>query len=141
MENKVFLGGTCNGSPWRDAFVDSLQVDWFNPVVDDWNDEAYQRELHERENDAVVLYGITPMAEGFYSVAEVVDDSNKRPERTVLLIKETDGDKTFSAHHMKSLKTVAKMVEANGGAVFWEDGACADFINKKLSGAALKVAG
>lgn len=140
MQKKVFLGGTCNGSLWRDEFVKSLSVDWFNPVVEDWNDAAYQRELQEREQDEVLLYCVTPMAEGFYSVAEVVDDSNKRPDRTVLLVKEHDGDQAFTAHQMKSLKAVAKIVEANGGAVFWDDAACAAFVNKRLSGSQLKIA-
>jgi hypothetical protein len=138
---KVFLGGTCNGSLWRDDFIDFLNVDWFNPVVDNWNNAAYKRELQEREQDAVLLYCLTPLAEGYYSIAEVVDDSNKRPKRTVMLVKETDGGQAFTPHQLKSLKAVAKMVETNGGAVFWDAAACAAFINEKLSASQLEAAG
>jgi hypothetical protein len=32
---KVFLGGTCNGSAWRDAFIKDLQIDYFQPQGED----------------------------------------------------------------------------------------------------------
>ena len=41
---KVFLGGTCNKSKWRDELIDLLKIDYFNPVVDDWNEEAQKEE-------------------------------------------------------------------------------------------------
>ena len=33
---------------------------------------------------------------GVYSIAEVVDDSNKRPGKTILVILRDDGDKKFT---------------------------------------------
>ena len=39
----IFLGGTCNDSIWRDTLIphlDELGINWHNPVVDDWNEEA-----------------------------------------------------------------------------------------------------
>lgn len=47
---KVFLGGTCNNSTWRQNFVIHLsdEIDYFNPVVEDWNKEAQKKELYER---------------------------------------------------------------------------------------------
>lgn len=47
---KVFLGGTCNESDWRDSFIKKLKIDYFNPVVKDWNDEAYKEELKQKKN-------------------------------------------------------------------------------------------
>lgn len=38
---KVFLGGTCNESAWREELIQMLNVDYFNPVVDDWTEECY----------------------------------------------------------------------------------------------------
>ncbi len=35
INKKVFLGGTCNGSLWRDALIKKLNIDYFNPVVPD----------------------------------------------------------------------------------------------------------
>lgn len=30
---RVFLGGTCNESTWRDELIKKLKIDYFNPVV------------------------------------------------------------------------------------------------------------
>ena len=35
---KVFLGGTCNDSLWREELIKKLEIDYFNPVVDDWTE-------------------------------------------------------------------------------------------------------
>ena len=93
---RVFLGGTCNESTWRDELIPLLKVDYFNPVVDDWNEEAQKREIYERENDDIIAYCITPKMTGVYSIAEVVDDSNKRPEKVVLCVLIKDGEYEFT---------------------------------------------
>ena len=87
---KVFLGGTCNESTWRDKLIKMLEIDYFNPVVDDWTEECYQEELRQREICDYCLYVITPRMTGVYSIAEVVDDSNKRPEKTIFCLLEYD---------------------------------------------------
>jgi len=112
---KVFLGGTCNNSTWREELIPLLKIDYFNPVVDDWNDEAYELELFEREHCDFCLYVISPEMLGVYSIAEAVDDSNKRPSKTVFCIKGDVLD--FGKHQLKSLNSVGKMVENNGG--YW----------------------
>ena len=111
---KVFLGGTCNGSTWRDKLIPMLECDYFNPVVEDWTPECMEEELRQREACDVCLYVITPKMTGVYSIAEVVDDSNKRPEKTVFAWLSVDG-LAFSAGQMKSLDSVGAMVERNGG--------------------------
>ena len=47
---KVFLGGTCNESTWRDGLIEILEIDYFNPVVDDWTEECYREELRQRDS-------------------------------------------------------------------------------------------
>lgn len=37
---RVFLGGTCNDSTWRDNLIQQLEIDYFNPVVPDWTEDA-----------------------------------------------------------------------------------------------------
>ena len=119
MKKKVFLGGTCNGSKWRDDIKPQLKIDYFDPVCSgEWTHEAYLRELQERETADFVLYVITPKMTGVYSIAEVVDDSNKRPEKTLFCFLEKDDPKAFSPVQIKSLNAVAKMVKNNGGKVF-----------------------
>lgn len=51
--NKVFLGGTCNESTWRDELIPKLEdinFDYFNPVVEDWTPECQAVEIYEKEN-------------------------------------------------------------------------------------------
>ena len=56
--------------------------------------------------------------EGVYSVAEVVDDSNKRPDKTIFVTLQKDGDNEFSEGQWKSLCSVASLVKDNGALVF-----------------------
>lgn len=120
-KRKCFLGGTCNESTWRNQMMSFLYdegIEHFNPVVPDWTESCMAQEIQERKTCDFVLYTITPKMAGVYSIAEVVDDSNKRPEKTILVLLRDDDDKTFSIGQWKSLGAVAKMVEGNGGQVF-----------------------
>ena len=72
-------------------------------------------EVRQRETCDFVLYTITPRMTGVYAIAEVVDDSNKRPERTVFCVLQRDGDLEFTPGQLRSLSQVAAMVERNGG--------------------------
>lgn len=107
---KVFLGGTCNNSTWRDELIPLLKIDYFNPVVDDWTSECQKEELKQRTECDIILYVITKEMKGVYSIAEVIDDSNKRPYRTVLCILH-DG---FDTSQVKSLNAVENMAKLNG---------------------------
>lgn len=129
-ETRVFLGGTCNGSRWRDELVPQLEIGYFNPVVEDWDAGAARREREERERDGFLLYVFTPLSEGGYSIAEVVDDSNKRPERTIMCIVHEDAGKVFSEHQEKALRRVGEMVERNGGRFFDSLSDVAEYLNR-----------
>ena len=126
---KVFLGGTCNNSLWRENLIPLLKIDYFNPVVKDWTPECQAEEIKQRENCDYCLYVLTPKMTGFYSVAEVVDDSNKRPDKTVLCVLENDEEESFTKHQLKSLIQTAKMVAANGGKVLTSLGEVAGYLN------------
>lgn len=115
---KVFLGGTCNESNWRDILIKNLTIDYFNPVVEDWTPECQEEEIKQRKTCNFVLYCITPKMTGVYSIAEVVDDSNKRPDKTLFVILKKDGSEIFTKGQLKSLEQVSKMVEKNGGKTF-----------------------
>ena len=131
---KVFLGGTCNESTWRDGLIEILEIDYFNPVVDDWTEECYRQELRQRELCDYCLYVITPRMRGVYSIAEVVDDSNKRPEKTIFCIVTADFSDTgdiimFDEQQLKSLDKVGVMVQNNGGKYFRTLREVAKFLN------------
>lgn len=139
---KVFLGGTCNNSKWRDDLIKKLKVPYFNPVVDDWNEESQKREEIEKKNSQHNLYVITPLMTGVFSIAEAVDDSNKFPQKTLFCVLEKDEDKEFEKFQIKSLNSVKKMIKENKGKVFDSLDEIADYLNnyeeitkmKKLSG-------
>ena len=117
---KVFLGGTCASSTWREELqrkLDSERIETFNPVVLNWTPECQAEEDFHRETDDICLYVITPEGEGFYSFVEVVDDSNKRPERTVLCILTEANGKKFEGHTLKCAVKTAKLVAENGAYV------------------------
>jgi hypothetical protein len=130
---RVFLGGTCNESTWRDELIPELEIDYFNPVVKDWKPEDQARELEERATCDYLLYCLTPKMTGFYSVAEVVDDSNKRPDKTVFFFWEKDGEESFNEAQTKSLKMLVKMLRDNGVKCFLSQTLLLEYLNKKAS--------
>ena len=76
------------------------------------------------------------MLNGIYSIAEVVDDSNKRPEKTIFCIldKDADIDNTvycFIPSLQKSLHAVKELVKSNGATVFSSLEEIAVFLNQK----------
>ena len=111
---KVFLGGTCAGRKWRDEIIPQLTCDYYNPVVEDLSEANRLIQVHERAIADYVLYVITADMTGVYSIAEAVDDSNKRPMKTILCIL-SDG---FGPKMSHSLKAVEKLVLENGARVF-----------------------
>jgi len=75
--NRIFLGGTCAETTWRDELIEELRnydVEYFNPVVEDWTPEDQEREEDEKNNKCNIhLYVITPEMQGVYSIAEIIN--------------------------------------------------------------------
>ena len=127
---KVFLGGTCNESHWRESLIKLLKVDFFNPIVKDWTEEAKKEEIKQRKECGWVLYVITPKMTGVFSIAETVDNSNKQPKKTLFCVLKEDEDKTFDEGQLKSLNAVGEMVKNNGAKVFNTLEEIAEYLNK-----------
>lgn len=72
------------------------------------------------------MYVITSGLKGVYSIAEIIDDSNKRPEKTVVCILK-DG---FDGQMSRSLDAVLKLAESNGAKVCNSLEDIADTLNK-----------
>jgi hypothetical protein len=130
---KVFLGGTCNKSTWRDELIPKLKGGFFNPVVEEWTEECQDEEILQREICNYCLYVITPEMTGLYSIAEVIDDSNKRPEKTLFCYIGSKS-KIFTSHQAKSLQAIGEMVLSNGGQLFNTLDGVASFLNDKEGG-------
>lgn len=122
------MGGTCNGSTWRDDLIKMLagsDVSYFNPVVDDWNEEAQVNEEREKRLCDYHLFCFTPKMSGFYAIAEVVNSAHQNPEGTIICFLETDGidddrpdavrPRTFTSSQINSLEAVARMVTSLAG--------------------------
>lgn len=133
---KVFLGGTCSGWKWRDKLQPLLKCDYYNPIVKNWSEEDRLREVHERETADFVLYGITNGIKGVYSIAEVVDDSNKRPEQTLFLnLYDIDKEMIHVRAYREmthSLKAVESLLKENGVRIFHSIQKVADYINSQM---------
>jgi hypothetical protein len=132
-EHRVFLGGTANGSKWREKLIPLLKVPFYNPVVPDWTPQDYENELHQRAVCAFLLYVLTPASKSMYSIAEVVDDSNKRPERTIFcfLTEEENSESAYTPHELKALNAIGKLIKANGSVWLKNLEEVAEYINSK----------
>lgn len=112
--NKVFLGGTVGDSKWRNELIGKLSIDSFNPVVDDWTPECMEIEEREKANADYRLYVITPETASTFSIAEIIDDSNKVPEKTIISLVRCYGGVTFSDRGFKHTQKVFDMAVDNG---------------------------
>lgn len=116
--NKVFLGGTCNESTWRDELIPRLKeinFDYFNPVVEDWTPECQAVEIYQKENKCNIhLYVITNKMKGVFSIAEAIESVFNKDKKTIFCVLDVfDGE--FPDFQVKSLEAVGHMVERNGG--------------------------
>ena len=116
--NKVFLGGTCAETNWRDELINVLQVPFFNPVVDDWTPECQAIEELEKVKCNIHLYVITKEMIGVFSIAEAIDSVRTAHKHTIFHVL-PDG---FGVSELKSLDAVKNMVIARGGIAYIDPG-------------------
>lgn len=129
---KIFLGGTCSGRKWRDEIIPLLKCDYYNPIVKNWSETDRIREVNERENADIILYAITDGIKGVYSIAEVVDDSNKRPEKTIFLNLYANSNMNLIGYRKQmahSLVAVENLLTQNNVKVFHDLKLAAEYIN------------
>lgn len=124
-KNKIFLGGTCTSS-WRDEIIPALdyyEIDYFNPIVEDWTPECIEIEDMEKNDKCNIhLYYFDSSMKGVYSVAELVsscynidityiDDKGFEIKpfsvALVLFIVNTDG---FDEDQLKSFRAVLNLL-------------------------------
>lgn len=117
---RVFLGGTCNGSLWRDAFIKEVNKDdvlrerlsLFNPVVEDWTPECQANEEREKREADILFFGITTEQTGFYSIAEFADAVHTFPEKKIVVaFMNHDGD--FTPAQEKSNTAIINLLVCN----------------------------
>lgn len=123
--SKVFLGGTCNDTDWRSRIKPLLKIEYFDPVITDreWTEQDRLNEIAERARSDFVLYVFTPKMTGLYSIAELIDDSNKRPHATIVYVQEHDTSEegkriVFIPSAKNSMIAVSALAKLNGAKVF-----------------------
>jgi len=116
--SRIFLGGTCNNSTWRNQIEKLVQVEMFNPVVDDWTEECQAIEMDEKDNKCDIhLYVITSQMIGVFSIAEVMDSVHNKTKKTLLHVMPQGFDKS----QLKSLSAVVNLVRLRGGIAYIDD--------------------
>ena len=116
MENKVLLGGTCNNSTWRDKLIPYLKVNYFNPVVENWDNFSQAiEEIEKNEKCNIHLYVITSEMVGVFSIAEAVVSAHIKNKYTVFTFI-PDG---FTEAQRKSLIATGGLILGVGG-ITWK---------------------
>jgi len=113
----LFLGGTVGNSKWRDDLIPLLEhekLQYFNPVVENWDESARDKEFQIKNSPTTVeVYVITKDMKGVFSIAEAVDASNKKPDKTIFMI-DVEG---FDEHQLKSLDATKGIIQKNGAII------------------------
>ena len=113
---KVFLGGTCNESTWRNELIPLLEkagVEYFNPVVDNWTLECQEEEYRQKEICDLHLYLITKKMKGVFSIAEAVASCQFKDKEVLFAFADFDGE--FDTAEKTSLYAVGHLIVRLGG--------------------------
>lgn len=120
-EDVVFLGGTCNGTDWRSKFIElwkksedtvTDEVSLFNPVVDDWNEEAQKKEDEIKASARLNLFVIQPdKMNGYFSLIEATECSHMSKVMFAIY----DPYDTMSDAHTRSFNAIGNVVTEHGG--------------------------
>ena len=114
---KVFLGGTCNESTWRNELIPLLEekgIEYYNPVVEDWTPECQEEEYRQKEICDVHLYLITKKMKGVFSIAEAVASCQDAGKLALFAFANFDGE--FDEGERRSLDAVGNLIVKLGGA-------------------------
>ena len=116
-KQKVFLGGTCADTTWRDELIPYLEeanIEYFNPVVKDWTRECQVIEEEEKNHKCNIhLYVITKEMMGTYSIAEVIHSAhlaNMYGTNVDKIIFAILDEGTWQTHEIKSFDAIMNLV-------------------------------
>lgn len=128
----VFMGGTCAGPKWRERLCGQVSQSfrWFNPVVDEWSEEAKEAELAVRAEADVMLYAITPYQEGCYSFLEMTEDAIRSEKPVVIAFLPSFEDKAFSEQQWSSIVSAKRLLERNNATVLLSMEELIDWFNR-----------
>ena len=113
-KNKVFLGGTCFGRDWRKELMPNIQVDHYNPLVEDWTEDDRAIEKDEQENKCNIHLYVITSPKSIFSIAEAVQSSHMSNKSTILHVVPSD----FSKEELKHMNQICELVKRNGAVVY-----------------------
>ena len=114
--SKVFLGGTCNESTWRNELMPLLEnegIEYLNPVVEDWTPECQEEEYRQKDICDIYLFLITKKMKGVFSIAEAVASCHHKDKLTLFGFADFDGE--FDTAEKKSLDATGRLIAKLGG--------------------------
>ncbi len=126
---KVFLGGTCNKSNWRDSFKEELNCLYFDPVVEDWTPADRVKEEREKLTSNIHLYVLTPESNNFYSIAELIASATNKEKKTVLVLLYSFNGMSWDTNDSRSMHAVSKLAESYGAYSFTNLSSAINLIN------------
>lgn len=129
---KIYLSGTVPSSFWSDNFESSPQLKYYVPVSSTGSVSELEKNKKEWEECDYCLHLVTPKMKGFQEVVDLVDDSNKRSDKTLYCFLVENGEDKFSEHQIKSLNAIGKMVNTNGGKWLKDIEEVKSFLNKQI---------
>lgn len=107
----VFLGGTCNGSSWREKVMAELKVPYFNPIVENWTEADRDNEERAKKAASYLLYVLTPKQQGIYSLVEAaVDLLHTKDKFVVLAFLPDDDGEAYSDSDWKSILAAVRLL-------------------------------
>jgi hypothetical protein len=131
-ELKIFLGGTTAGKDYRDELIPKLTRPFFNPVVENWDEEAQKNERYEKSICGIHLYVITPDMQGFFSIAEILDSCHTKGVLTILSVEESLKWKDWNGNDVTISIEAVKVLAMRNGAISVDKAALANFLNDSL---------
>lgn len=98
----IGLFGTCDNVRWRDSFMkayNNLGINYFNPMVDNWDASMVPIEADHLKNDEIILFPILKDSYGIGSLAEVafgpLKDIIAFRNRTFIILIDDDVNETL----------------------------------------------
>lgn len=108
MEKILFLGGSCGDTTWREKLIPKLEsvgLKYFNPVVEDWNEEAQKAEEYAINYSDTILMLISPRTSSIYSLYELAKYTSTN-RKVIFTYLDEDEDKSFTTHEIKALRKI-----------------------------------
>ncbi|MFT5819816.1 MAG: hypothetical protein ACI8ZM_001041 [Crocinitomix sp.] len=128
---RAFIGGGLGAeSEVLNTFKSELKIDYFDPDTLPNDFHSFKIAKVEWTSCEYCVYLISPLMRGFDQIVNVVDDSNKRPTKTVYCFLLEDNGGKFTEHQVKSLKAIGEIVKKNGAFWFESMADVTEFLNK-----------